>query len=165
VLATSAVGTGYAATQRTLVAPTISDFTPKSGGEGTKLTITGTGFAGAKVDLFGVAATAVAVNAAGTVITANVPPPPGYHENEALPAPSPVSVRTPGGVANSATTFTFTGAASSPAPAAPAAPAPAAPAATKRTPVIAKYYTYKRNVKLTAGQSIHFAAGKGYYAA
>lgn len=38
-------------------------------------------------------------------------------------------------------------------------------AAHKAAPATAtKYYTYKKNVPLKAGQKIHFAKGKGYYA-
>jgi hypothetical protein len=43
-------------------------------------------------------------------------------------------------------------------PAAKAVPAPA-----KQPP--ARYYTYKNQVKLGKGQSLHFTSGKGYYAA
>ena len=32
-------------------------------------------------------------------------------------------------------------------------------------PVAGKYYTYKAQVKLGAGQTLHFTKGKGYYAA
>ena len=37
MLALLVVGSGIAATERTFAAPTITDFTPKNGGEGTKV--------------------------------------------------------------------------------------------------------------------------------
>lgn len=36
---------------------------------------------------------------------------------------------------------------------------------TKTKPATHKYYTYKKNVPLRAGQTLHFTRGKGYYAA
>jgi hypothetical protein len=106
MLALLVVGSGIAATQRTLVAPTITDFTPKTGQQGTHVVITGTGFAGAKVAFFaeGVAAAAVVVNTAGTSITATVPAPP---EEGPQPIPSPIIVTTPGGTANSSASFAY----------------------------------------------------------
>src|SRR5438034_5814962 len=92
MLALLVVGSGIAATQRTLVAPTITDFTPKTGAAGTKVVITGTGLTGAKVAFFGelgVAADAVVVNTAGTSITATVPAPP---PEAPPPVPSPIIV-------------------------------------------------------------------------
>ena len=38
-------------------------------------------------------------------------------------------------------------------------------AATVAAPKKITYYTYKKNVPLKAGQTLHFASGKGYYAA
>jgi hypothetical protein len=144
IFALLVVGSGIAATKRTLAAPTITDFTPKTGGEGTKVVITGTGFTGAKVAFFGVAAAAVGVNTAGTSITATVPAPP---EEAPPPVPSPIIVTTPGGTVESTANFVFL-------------------TPTKKVqPVAGKYYTYKAQVKLGAGQTLHFTKGKGYYAA
>jgi hypothetical protein len=122
---TAIVGGGTAAVR---AAPTITDFTPKSGSEGTKVTITGANLAGARVEFFGVAATGVAVNSAGTVITATVPAPPMSGANEGAPPPSPVSVRTPGGAATSDANFVYTAAATS------ASPASNAPSASTPSP-------------------------------
>jgi hypothetical protein len=147
MLALWVVGSGVAATHRTLVAPTISDFTPKTGAAGTQVVITGAGLTGAKVTFFGelgVAAAAVVVNAAGTSITATVPAPP---EEGPTPVPSPIFVATPGGTVSSTANFVFV------------------VPAKKVQPVAGKYYTYKAQVKLGAGQTVHFRTGKGYYAA
>ena|SRR5260221_8989555 len=144
VLALLVVGSGIAATQRTLVAPTITDFTPKTGAVGTQVVITGTGFTGAKVAFFGVAAAAVVVNAAGTSITATVPAPP---EEAPLPDPGPIVITTPGGTVASSANFVYL------------------TPVKKMQPVAGKYYTYKAQVKLGAGQTLHFTKGKGYYAA
>ena len=147
MLALLVVGSGIAATQRTLVAPTITDFTPKTGGEGTKVTITGTGFAGAKVAFSGVAAAAVVVNGVVTSIIATVP----AADVEDPPLPGPITVTTRGGTVSSTAAFTF-----GKAPASKAPPA---------QPVVRKYYTYKTQVILGAGQTLHFTTGRGYYAA
>jgi hypothetical protein len=138
------VGSGNAATQRTLVAPTISDFTPKTGLEGTKVVITGSGLTGAKVELFGVLAPGV-VNPQGTAVTVTVPAPPA----DVVPAPAPITLSTPGGVVTSAANFAYGATTSS----------------KTAQPTTAKYYTYKAQVKLTPGQTLHFKTGKGYYAA
>ena len=144
MLALSVVGSGIAATQRTLVTPTITDFTPKTGAAGVQVVITGAGFTGARVAFFGVAAAAVVVNTAGTSITATVPLPP---EEAALPDPGPIMVMTPGGTVHSTANFVYLN------------------PAKKVQPVAGKYYTYKIQVKLGAGQTLHFTKGKGYYAA
>ena len=78
-------------------APTITSFTPASGGAGTVVTITGTNFTGAtSVTFGGTPATSFTVNSA-TQITATV----------AGGSTGTVSVSTPGGVVNSAGNFTF----------------------------------------------------------
>jgi hypothetical protein len=135
ILALLVVGSGIAGTQRTLVAPAITDFTPKTGAPGTKVVITGSGFKGARVAFSGVAAAAVVVNPAGTSITATVPMP---KAPEGAPA-GPITVTTPGGTASTANFASVS--------------------------VSVKYYTYKTKVKLAAGQTLHFKSGKGYYAA
>jgi len=148
MLALLVVGSGIAATERTLAAPTITDFTPKYGTEGTKVVITGTGLTGAKVSFFDVLATAVVVNAAGTSITATVPAAPA----DVAPTPDPIVVATPGGTVTSSANFTY-------------GSRPPAPTTSKAQPAAVKYYTLKANVKLRAGQTLHFKSGKGYYAA
>lgn len=78
-------------------APTITSFTPTSGGAGATVTITGTNFTGATAVLFnGVAAAGLAVNSA-TSITAVV--------NKTTSGK--ISVTTPGGTASSTASFTF----------------------------------------------------------
>ncbi len=44
------------------------------------------------------------------------------------------------------------------------APAAVHVAAKPAKPAPSRYFTYKRDVKLSPGQSIHFTAGRGYYA-
>jgi len=156
------VGASNAATHRTFVTPTITDFTPKSGGQGTKVTITGTGLTGAKVEFFGVPAAGIVVNATGTSVTATVPAPPA----DVPPLPAPIVIATPGGAATSSANFTYDDrpVAQPATPATPATPARPATPAKKATGTVI-YYTYKSKVKLAAGQTIHFRAGKGYYAA
>ncbi|WP_052732300.1 IPT/TIG domain-containing protein [Hymenobacter terrenus] len=89
----------------TTPAPTITSFTPTSGGTGATVTITGTDLTGATaVTLNGVAITGfVVVNT--TTITFMVP---------ATAATGPIAVTTPGGTATSTGTFTFVPAASTP---------------------------------------------------
>src|SRR5205823_4597989 len=78
-------------------APAIGSFTPASGGVGTAVTITGTGFTGATGVAFnGLPATTYAVQS-DTQITASVP---------AGAATGPISVTTPGGTATSGAGFT-----------------------------------------------------------
>src|SRR5262245_61030407 len=146
MLALLLVGAGNAATGRTVVAPpTITDFMPKNGGSGTKVVITGTGLTGAKVQFFDSLATAVAVNSTGTSMTVVVPSITTFN-----PAPAPIMVTTSGGTAVSGSNFAF-------------GSNPAAPSKTQ--PAAVKYYTYKTQVKLGTGQTLHFKSGKGYYAA
>ena len=147
MLALFVVGSGLGATRHVSAAPTITDFTPKFGAEGTKVVITGTGLTGAEVSFFEVSATAVVVNTQGTSITATVP----ALTNDVVPPPGPIVVGTPGGSATSSANFTY---GSRPAP-----------ATSKAQPAVVKYYTYKSQVKLGAGQALHFKSGKGYYAA
>jgi len=81
------------------VTPVILSFSPTSGPVGTKVTITGTSFAGAtKVTFGGVKATTFSVDSS-TQITATVPT--GAKTGK-------IQVTTPGGIATSATTFTVT---------------------------------------------------------
>jgi hypothetical protein len=46
---------------------------------------------------------------------------------------------------------------------APTSSAPLASVLTTTAPI--RYYTYKADVPLAAGQSLHFTTGRGYYAA
>jgi probable HAF family extracellular repeat protein len=86
----------FLATPITL-SPTISSFTPRSGRAGTKVVIIGTNFTGAKSVTFNKKAATFTVDSA-TQITATVPN--GVSEG-------PISVQTPGGVANSKLKFTI----------------------------------------------------------
>jgi hypothetical protein len=148
MLALLLVAGGTAATQRTAAAPTISDFTPKNGTVGTKVIITGTGLTGAQVQFFNQVATAAVVNPAGTSITATVP----AMTADIVPTPAPITIATPGGTVTSSANFAY---GSNPSVAAPSNPQQAA----------IRYYTRKTQVKLRAGQTLHFKSGKGYYAA
>jgi hypothetical protein len=161
------VCSAVAATQRTLVAPTITDFTPKTGAAGTKVVITGTGLTGASVT-FRVGsqggpkgAAEVVVNTTGTSVTATVPTP----DEEGVPPAGPITVTTADGTVSTSVNFTYSPSASTTTTTTatttttPAAAAPAHPAA------VVKYYTYKAKVKLGAGKTLHFRTGKGYYAA
>ena len=79
-------------------APTITSFSPTSGGAGTSVSIVGTNFTGAmSVTFNNVAATSFTVNSP-TSITATVP---------ATATTGPIRVTTPNGTAISATNFTF----------------------------------------------------------
>jgi hypothetical protein len=78
-------------------APTISSFTPTSGGAGTLVTITGTNLSGTSAVSFGGTAAASFTVDSATKITATV----------GSGATGPVLVTTPGGNATSSTTFTF----------------------------------------------------------
>ncbi|MDA0987453.1 MAG: IPT/TIG domain-containing protein, partial [Bacteroidetes bacterium] len=81
----------------TFAPPTITDFTPTSGGTGTTITITGTNFTGASSVKFGVTeATSFTVGSA-TSITAVV----------GSGTTGTISVTTPGGTATSSTSLTF----------------------------------------------------------
>jgi IPT/TIG domain len=62
-----------AATAHTLAAPTVTNFAPKSGGIGTKVTIVGSNLTGASVTFGGAQATAVTVNTWGNALVATVP--------------------------------------------------------------------------------------------
>jgi hypothetical protein len=62
-----------AAGARTLAAPTITSFSPKSGQVASKVVITGANFTGATVNFAGRQATDVVVNPAGTQIVVTVP--------------------------------------------------------------------------------------------
>jgi IPT/TIG domain len=62
-----------AATAHTLAAPTVTNFAPKSGGIGTKVTIVGSNLTGASVTFGGAPATAVTVNTWGNALVATVP--------------------------------------------------------------------------------------------
>jgi len=90
-------GVGISGASFTLT-PTIASFTPASGPIGTKVTITGTGFTGAKSVTFNGAASAFTFTSS-TAIIATVPP--GATTGK-------ISVTTPGGSANSVATFTLT---------------------------------------------------------
>jgi parallel beta-helix repeat protein len=98
VAVTTPGGTAQSSTDFTFVnAPTVTAFTPASGGSGTSVTINGTNFTGATVVTFGgTAAASFTVNSA-TQIAANV----------AGGATGKVAVTTPGGTAQSSTDFTF----------------------------------------------------------
>ena len=80
-----------------IAAPTISSFTPTTGGTNTSVTITGTNFTGATVVRFGGTAAASYTVNSGTQITAVV----------GSGTTGTISVVTPGGTANSSGTFTF----------------------------------------------------------
>jgi hypothetical protein len=85
-------------TSNQTTAPTISSFTPTSGGSGTQVTITGTGFTNATGVGFGGVAAASFTISSGTQIIATV----GNGSNGA------VTVTGPGGTATSSGNFTFT---------------------------------------------------------
>lgn len=73
----------------------------------------------------------------------------------------PVSASQPGG-ANAPIVYYVSPQALAPTSSAPAA----AQTATKaKPPTVSRYFTYKRDVPLGPGQSVHFQAGRGYYAA
>src|SRR5205823_6253590 len=95
-------GSGLAASERTVAAPTITTFSPKSGQPGTKVYITGTNLAGATVAFNGVQADHAAVHAAGTYVTAVVPT-----ELDAGSS-NPITVTTPGGMATTTAVFKVT---------------------------------------------------------
>ncbi len=85
--------------------PSISSFTPTSGGTGTILTITGSNF-GAFTNLFtvnvaGVTGTVQSINAAGTEMTVLV------SGTSLVPLIAPVTIATAGGVGTSAQLFTY----------------------------------------------------------
>ena len=84
----------------TILAPTITGFTPASGPVGTSVTISGANLSGAtSVKFNGVSQPAFTVNGGGTQITAAVP---------AGATTGKITVTTPGGTATSATDFTVT---------------------------------------------------------
>lgn len=72
-------------------------------------------------------------------------------------APQPGGSNAPAIVYVSPTVYTSPGGSSSPASAAPVK------ASSTSTPT--KFYTYKRDVRLGPGQTVHFRSGRGYYAA
>jgi hypothetical protein len=76
--------------------PTITSFTPTSGPAGTSVSITGSGFTGARSVTFNGAAASYTVNSP-TSINASVP---------AGATTGPISVTTPGGTSSSSTSFT-----------------------------------------------------------
>jgi hypothetical protein len=78
-------------------APAITSFSPTSGGVGTAMTITGSGFTGATGVAFNGAAAATYAVQSDTQITASVP---------AGATTGPISVATPGGTATSGASFT-----------------------------------------------------------
>jgi len=80
-------------------APTISGFSPASGGAGSSVTITGTNFTGASAVRFNGQSASFSVNSS-TQITATVPN---------CSSSGTISVTTAGGTANSAGSFTVTG--------------------------------------------------------
>lgn len=80
-------------------APTLTSFSPATGQAGTAVTINGTNFGAAPtVSFSGTSAPGATVNAAGTMITATVPP---------GAATGPITVSAPGGSATSNNSFTF----------------------------------------------------------
>jgi hypothetical protein len=105
VLAAFACVLAGSAVARTLAAPTITNFTPKSGVPGSKVTMVGTNLAGAKVDFNGAPASAVTVNKWGNALVATVP-----IDQDALPIGSniQITVTTPGGSTMSAASFMVT---------------------------------------------------------
>jgi hypothetical protein len=99
-LAASACLLAGSAVARPLVAaPTIIGFSPTHALVGARVTIYGHNLTGAQVQFNGMAAMNVAVDAAGTHITAVVNP-------ETMDGPSSIGVITPGGTATSAAMFT-----------------------------------------------------------
>src|SRR4051794_11999044 len=118
--------------------PTISSFTPNSGGGGTLVTVAGTNLSGATTVTFG-GSSAGFTQVSPTQLTATVP---------VAATTGPIAVTTPGGVATSSSPFTVTAPAPpseppnpggssagqaqpSPVPPPPTAPAEAAPTAPK----------------------------------
>ncbi|MDO7875654.1 FG-GAP-like repeat-containing protein [Hymenobacter sp. ASUV-10] len=95
-------GTGMTSVFFSVLAPTISSFTPTSGPAGTTVTITGTNLtATSQITIGGVAvAPGFVVNAAGTQITGVVVP--------ALALTGALALTTPGGTVTAATPFTVT---------------------------------------------------------
>src|SRR5205807_474769 len=90
-------GTASSASSFTVLnPPTITSFTPVSGPAGTSVTISGTNFTGATAVRFGGTSAVFTVNSA-TAIQATVP---------AGASSGPISVTTPGGTTNSASSFT-----------------------------------------------------------
>lgn len=72
-------------------------------------------------------------------------------------APQPGGSNAPAIVYVSPTVYTSPGGSASP-------PSPA-PVKASSTSTPTKFYTYKRDVKLASGQTVHFRSGRGYYAA
>jgi hypothetical protein len=105
-----------AAAARTLAAPTVSNFTPKSGPIGTRVTIAGSNLAGARVTFNGAQASAVTVNKWGNALVATVP-----YDSDALQVGTGVqiAVTTAEGTAMPATTFMVTAATTTPRMAVP----------------------------------------------
>lgn len=90
-------GTGTSTSFTVIAAPTITGFTPSSGGIGSTVTITGTSFNGAtSVKFNGTSSLGVTV-VSSTTITATVP---------AGATTGKISITTPGGTASSSTSFT-----------------------------------------------------------
>jgi hypothetical protein len=138
---------GLAASRQASQAPAITSFTPARGPIGTSVTIVGTNLSGASVAFNNVSANAgpgeaPAEEGAGTQIVAIVP----TGATTGL-----ISITTAHGSTKSFSPFTVTA-----APAAGTRPAKPAPV---------NYFTFKRQVKLQPGQTLHFKKGKGYYAA
>jgi hypothetical protein len=90
---------GSAVARPLVAAPTIISFTPTHALVGARVTIYGHNLAGAQVQFNGMAATNVAVDSAGTHVTAVVNP-------ETMDGPSAIGVITPGGTVTSAAVFT-----------------------------------------------------------
>jgi hypothetical protein len=101
VVALIAAGSSLAAAVNRPLKPTITGFSPKRGVFGTKVTITGTHFGGATVLFNGNQAASVAVNRAGTRITATVPVP----EDEDAVVTGPIAVLTHGGATQTVASF------------------------------------------------------------
>src|SRR3989441_2974378 len=94
---TTSGGTASSASSFTVIpAPTISSFSPASGGVGTSVTINGTSFTGASAVRFNGVSAGFTVNSS-TSIAATVP---------SGASTGPISVTTPGGTASSAGSFT-----------------------------------------------------------
>jgi hypothetical protein len=116
LLAAFACSIAGSATARTLAAPTIANFAPKSGAMGTKVTIVGTNLAGATVSFNGATATTVTVNKWGNALVAVVPNDP---DQLGVGVTGPITVTTPGGMAMTSENFTVTASKSPPRPAKP----------------------------------------------